>query len=356
MNRPTSLLFRLGFFAAAAFLSSCSSMLFTSIDILRPAKVTFPADVTNIVLINNSVAQLPDYGHTTYDLNNREKKISIETDSLSIYCLAALAEGMVEKEFFSKVTLEPNTINKGDHYSTPAPPERELVQQAATRNRAEGIISLNRILVNDKQGLVFDQDQNLFIGYIEAFYETQWSVHFPLKNQIYTYSVKDTVYWESESYSRQRAAQGLPDRKNALIDGALIVGEKSVNRFIPWWDKVDRYFFSSSRKAIKNGMEKIYRKEWTEAIKIWEEGVKATTSNTLKAQLSHNLAVVYEITGDVRKAKSSSDEALEYFMLTYVSQYDHLMIVANYNEQLEQRLREVDKVNLQLGSEHQKTM
>lgn len=349
MINPSSLLYRFTLSVTVALLSSCSSMLFTSIDILRPAKVTFPTDVTNVVLVNNSVAQSPDYGHTIQELNQREQKVSIPTDSLSIFTLAALAEGMVEKEFFSSVSLEPTSINTGNYFNVPAPPEREKVQESATRNRAEGVVSLNRILVNDKQGLVFDQEYNLFIGYLEAIYETHWSIHFPLKNQIYTYTVKDTVYWESESYSRLRAVQGLPDRKNALIDGALIVGEKSVNRFIPWWDKVDRYFFTSSRNALKSGMDSVYHKNWKGAITTWELGLKSTSITKAKAQLSHNLAVAYEIIGDLEQAKAYSDQSLEYFLLGFSANYDHLLTVANYNEELEVRLREVDKVNLQLG-------
>ena len=345
----SSLFYRFTLSVAVALLSSCSSMLFTSIDILRPAKVTFPTEVTNVVLINNSVVQSPDYGHTTQELNQRERAVNVPTDSLSIYALASLAEGLVEKEFFSSVSLEPNSINTGTYFSVPTPPEREKIEAAATRNRAEGVISLNRILVNDKQGLVFDQEYNLFVGYLEAIYETQWSIHFPLKNQIYTYTVKDTVYWESESYSRQRAMQGLPDRKSALIDGALITGEKSVNRFIPWWDKVDRYFFTSSRKALKAGMDSVYHKNWKGAIATWEQSLQTASGTMVRAQLSHNLAVVYEITGDIRQAKAYSDQSVEYLLSSFSANYDHLMTIANYNEELEIRLREVDKVNLQLG-------
>ena len=98
-------------------------------------------------------------------------------------------------------------------------------------------------------------------------------------------------------------------------------------------------------------MEKVYRKEWIEAIKIWEGGIRETSGSTQKAQLSHNIAVAYEITGDVRKAKSYSDQAIEYLVNSYVTQYEHLMTVANYNDELEQRIREIEKINLQLGTE-----
>jgi len=343
------ILLRISILIMAVALSSCSAMLFTSIDILRPAKVTFPADITNVVLINNSVIQDPDYGHTVKLLNQRERKISLRTDSLSIYCLAALAEGIAGKEFFRSVILEPNSINNLSFTSAPSPPDREIIQAIATRNRAEGIISLNRILVNDKQGEFYNEDANSFVSYLEAVYETQWSVHYPLKNQIYTFSVKDTVFWESEAYSRQKALQGLPDHKNALIDGALITGERNVNRFIPWWDKVDRYLFDSQSKRMKAGMNAFYRKDWNSAIATWSSQLETGNNISLSGKLAHNIAVTNEIKGDIRQAKSFSDQALEFFMSSLMMPYDQLMMVLNYNEELAVRLREVDKVNSQLG-------
>lgn len=349
MNKKRSLLAWLSISIVAVALSSCSSMLFTTIDILRPAKVIFPPEVSSVAIINNSVVQDPDYGHTSQMLNQKLVRVSLNTDSLSVFCVAALAEGFVQKEFFSKVTLEPSTINKNAFTSTPAPPERLIINTVATRNRADGIISLNRILVNDKQGEFYNQEYNTYISYIEAYYDTQWSVHFPLKNQIYTFSAKDTVYWESEAYSRQKALNGLPDRTNALIDGALIAGEKSVNRFIPWWDKVDRYLFDSRNKSIKTGIGFFYRKDWQGASQAWKAAVTTTNNNTLKGKLTHNLAVATEIQGDVKKAKEYSDLAIEYFMTSMMIQYDQFMTIVNYNEELEQRLREVDKVDLQLG-------
>lgn len=351
MNRIGFALQWLAGIVMAVVLSSCSGMLFTSIDILRPAKVTFPADATDIVLINNSVKQDPAYGHTTLLLNQQEKNEIVETDSLSVYCLAALTEGIIEKEFFGTVKLEPNSINSSNSFTLPAPPERETINQAATRNLANGIVSLNRILVNDQLGEIYDAEYNIYISYLEAFYETQWSVHFPLANKSYTFTAKDTVFWEAENYSRQKALQGLPDRRNALIDGALIVGEKTVNRLIPWWDRVDRYFFTTYHRLMKKGIEAVYRKDWAAAVKSWEEAYELKSSNTFKAKLSHNIAVVSEIQGDIEKAKRYSDLAFEYLSQSLFLQYDYnnMVTIANYNDELDRRLREISKVNLQLG-------
>lgn len=329
--------------------TSCSGMLFTSIDILRPAKVIFPPEVTSVVLINNSVVQDPGYGHTTQFFNENDKSVSIPTDSLSVYCLAALAEGMAEKEFFSRVTLEPNSINKKQYYYVPTPPNRDTVEAIARRNKADGVISLNRILVNDKLGDFYNPDHYGYVAYLEAYYETQWSIHFPEKKRIYTFTSIDTVFWESVEYSRQKALDGLPDRTNALIDGALIAGEKSVNRFIPWWDKVDRYLFDSRSDKIKPGLEAFYRKEWEEAEKEWAKSLAEGKNNSTNGKLAHNLAVVSEIRGNIEKAKEYSDTSLQYFLESVMIRYDQFVLVVQYNEELANRLTEVSKISLQLG-------
>jgi hypothetical protein len=351
MNTKPLLFSWLLFILAVVIFSSCSSMLFTTIDILRPAKVTFPAEITSVALINNSAIQDPEYGHTIQLLNQQEKRIRINTDSLSIFCLASLAEGMAKKEFFSKVILEPDNINPGSSFHSVSIPRRSEVEDVQGRNRVDGIISLNRILVKDKQGEFYNQEYYTYVSYLEAYYETQWSVHFPSENKIYTFTENDTIYWESEDYSRQRALQGMPDRTNALIDGALIVGEKSVNRFIPWWDKVDRYFFYNQSKLFKQGMDAVYRKDWSTAALLWEEGLGSFKNNVRNGKLAHNLAVIYELKGDITKAKKYSDTALNFFMSSFATKYQHLATVLNYNEELAVRMQESAKVTLQLGEE-----
>lgn len=326
-------------------------MLFTSIDILRPAKVSFPADITNVVLINNAPVQYADIGHTTQMLNQQERKVRFSTDSVSVYCLAALAEGMAGKEFFNRVSLEPNTINQNSLSIKPTLPDRELIVSVAARNAANAVVSLNQIVVASVQGEVYSEETNSFISYIEAIYETHWSTHFTEKNKVHTFSARDTVFWESEAYSRQRAIQGLPDRNDALIDGALITGQRNLNRFIPWWDKVDRYLFNSSSKSMKPGMEAFYRKKWKEAIEAWSGALTLGKNESMNGKLAHNLAIAYEIQGNLQQAKAYSDKAVEYFMSSFLISYDQFMLVVGYNEELEVRLKEVETVSQQLGEQ-----
>ena len=97
-------------------LTSCSSMLYTSLDVLRPAKVAFKSNASNLLIINNSAIQPANYGHKTALINEAIKNVAIPTDSLSLFCLGALTEDLEGKEFFSSVQLIPNSINKSENF------------------------------------------------------------------------------------------------------------------------------------------------------------------------------------------------------------------------------------------------
>lgn len=330
-------------------LASCSGMLYTNIDVLRPAKITFPADIDRVWIMNNSSPQPDDFGHVTELFNEKRRKISVDTDSLAIFSLAAFAQAVEEKEFFSITGVEYNSLKNGSDFLLTSPPNDFAVADLARKNQVNGIISLNRIIVNDDVAEIFNQEENTFIAYMEARYEKHWSIHYPEKQQVFNLVTKDTVYWESESYYRQRALNGLPDRRDALIDGALITGGRDVNKFIPYWEEVDRYFFSSNSKAFKPGMDAVYKKDWDAAITNWESHLLNTKNDNQKAKVAHNLAVVYEIKGNVAKAYEYSNKALEYFMNAVVVNYQHLLFVVEQNTNLKTRLTELKVLNRQLG-------
>ena len=337
-------------FLLGIFLTACSGMLYTSIDVLRPAKISFPEDVNHLLIVNNSLPQPHTYGHTTELYNEIRKTISIETDSLALFSLASLSEAMAEKEFFGSIHLMHESVKTDSNFSDASYPDKDYLNDLAQKETADGIIALNRILVNDKIGELYDTDQSTYIAYLEAIYDYNWSVHFPDKNQIYSFAAKDTVYWESESYYRQRAIDGLPDRRNALIDGALISGRRSVSKFIPYWEQSDRYFFKFQDKKLKQGFDAVYVKNWDAAIMIWKDLLGTTSNKSKKIKAAHNLSVLYEIKGDIQQAYDYSSRAMEVYMDILLFDYRSLLFIVDQHESLKARLAEMNLLNKQLGN------
>jgi hypothetical protein len=299
--------------------------------------------------MNNTIPQPQDYGHKTDLFNEKTKKIRIDTDSLPFFCLASFAGKLNDQEFFNEVKIDFNSVNRKEYFFVQNIPSDSIVKNVLHKNQSEGAISLNRILVTDQLGELYEQTTGKYIAYLEAIYETSWSVHFPEANQKSQFSFKDTVYWESESYSREKSIKSLPNRRNALIDGAMISGEKAVRKFIPYWEKVDRYFFNSDNKTFKAGIDSVYVKNWQGAINQWESLLQSNHNNYYKAKICHNIAVACEIKGEVKKAYEYSGKALQFMMKSMVSDYKKILTIAEYNDELRKRVNESEKVSKQLG-------
>jgi hypothetical protein len=329
--------------------SSCTTKLYTSLDVLRPAKIAFSPEVKHLLIVNNTLIQPPNSGHKTHLLTENPKDISIKTDSLSLFCLGALTESLKEKDFFNSVELNEKSINSSFDFNIISSLRPETTKELCEKNHAEAILSLDKIKVNDQLSEYYYSDNGTYLSSLEFIYESFWSIHYPNSIQTANIQFKDTAYWQSESFYRQQGLNGLPNRNDALVDGALEVGRKSVNRFIPYWDKVDRYFFSSNNKGMKRGIDSIYVKNWKGAIQEWEVALNKCKYNSTKAQLANNIAIAYELLGNI-------DKALEYTNLCYITlnlnvfvDNEALFNASNYLVELTQRKKEIELLKKQLG-------
>lgn len=331
------------------FFTSCTSLLYTTLDVLRPAKVAFAPDANDLLIVNNTIVQPPEYGHKTQLINELPKNVLIKTDSMSIFCLGALTEDLEGKDFFSSVQLIPNTVNSGNEFFNSADLNDETVKSLCLSKHANVILSLDKIKVNDDLTEDYLPETSTYLSSIELKFETSWSIHYLNKPNVTTVHFVDTVFWESESYYRKKAISDLPKREDALVDGALNVGHKAVNRFVPYWDKVDRYFFNPNIKLMKQGMDSVYVKNWKSAISSWEKEFNNTKRVWIQAQAANNIAIGYEITGDL-------DKALEYAIRAYYSigkmpivNYESFVRLSDYVNELTQRKNELAVLKKQLG-------
>ncbi|MEI8086530.1 MAG: DUF6340 family protein [Paludibacter sp.] len=331
------------------FLSSCTNLLYTSLDVLRPAKVAFAPEAKNLLIVNNTVVQPPEIGHVTQLLNENPRNILLQSDSLSIFCLGALTEELNGKNFFSSVLLIPESKNNSRNFNQISTLNADSVHDLCFAQKADAILSLDKIKVNDDLSEYYLTETGTFLATLEVKYETSWSIYYPNKPEIATMQFKDTVYWESESYFRKKGMSELPNRGDALVDGALNVGQKSVNRFVPYWEKADRFFFNPHNKLMKKGMDSVYVKNWKSAIEYWESALKKTKSTWIKAQATNNIAIAYEILGDIDKALDYATQS--YYSLGTLSfvDYDSFFRVAEYINELTQRKKDIAKLKIQLG-------
>ncbi len=336
-------------FLAGIFFSSCSSMRYTTLDVLRPAKVTFSPEVKNVLIVNNSVVQPADFGHKTELIREKTRNVSVRTDSLALFALASLTEELRNREFFSDVALKEKSMNKSADFFFVKEISHDSVKALSKRYKVDAVISLNRIKVTDRITEYYIESERSYLAELNAVYETQWSIHLPSDNKYTVATFRDTVFWESESYQRKKAIDGLPKREDALVDGALYAGQSTAKKLIPNWEKTDRYFFLTGNKYMKHAMDSVYVKNWQSAMENWQKITQKAYSNMLKAKASYNAAIAAEIMGDIDKAIDLTSRSLDYFEKSVTTDYESYMLVVDHFDELLRRKKEIELVRKQLG-------
>jgi len=331
------------------FLNSCSQVLYTSLDVLRPAKVAFAPEANNLLLVNNTVTQPSDYGHKTELINEKAKSITINTDSIALFCLGALTEELKEKDFFGSIQLKTEKENIGKDFTSIVPLNKERVKNLCNSHQVDALLSLDKIEVKDKLSEYYLEESSSYLATLEVMFESYWSIHYPDKKAGTKIQFKDSIYWEAESYSRSKTLREIPERSNALIDGALYVGQNSVKRFIPYWEKVDRYLFNPRNKQMRQGMDSVYVKNWAAAIKHWEIALKKSKSPRIQAKAANNIAIAYEILGDMDKALDYTTQSLYTFGTLSLVDYDSFNRISEYLNELTQRKKDIETLKQQMG-------
>ena len=337
-----------GSFILIAILSACTTKMYTSIDVLRPADFTFDKGAKSLLIVNNTIPQPATYGHQVKLMDEKKRNSTINTDSLAMFCLSVINEEFQKNEFFPHTSFQMESIKKEGTFFVIDHNHNDSLKLLAQKCNADVVLLLDRIKVNDIVQDIYNQTNSSYYAVLEAYYQTNWSIYYPSNETLEKKVYMDTIYWDKEAYIRKMALQGLPDRYNALIDGALHVGQETMKRFVPWWDKEDRYFFSSNNKYLKQGMDSVSMREWDEAIKIWKKGVIKTKGNT-KGMLLYNIAVANEITGNTDEAVNNLKLSIAAFEKTPMVNYQHIFTVYQYQQALEKRLKEIELIKKQLG-------
>ncbi|MCL2596070.1 MAG: DUF6340 family protein [Paludibacter sp.] len=335
----------------SAIFAACSMphhLLYTTIDVLRPASMVFPENINNLLVVNNCVQQPETQGHTLSLLNDQPKPISVNTDSLPMFLLSALNEEIEDKGFFTDNVLIVNSINTRDDFAKISPILPAQVKNLMEQTGTDAILSLNKLELNDLLSEGYNVYTNEYVLGLDAIYNSYWTLQFTDNQQnTQTFIFQDTVYWESSSYDRRQLINNFPDRYDALVDGALYVGQKMINRLVPYWEENDRYIFEINNPIVQQGMDSVTIRDWTGAISLWQKAVEQTEKPKEKALIQHNIAVAQEISGDLSGALNIISQAIVNFGLG--GNKKDLNTMLDLRDQLLERIKQQILLKEQIG-------
>ena len=290
----------------------------TTIELKTPPAKTMPKGTNNLLLVNNTSTQPDDWEHTetrVFYMMTTSNSVNADVSASPVFCLFGMEKVLSESGEFESVSILDRSLNKSGQPFSRGELSKTQTDSLCRLYNADAVMALNQLLVSDIREIILTQDQSYY-AYLQVIEISSWTIrHKNGTTSIYQQS--DTLLWEAEKDSEEQALAALPDRKQAIEDMAMYVGEQTGQLFIPQWEKADRYYYENSDKNIREGMRLFEHMHFQEALAKWyaaslTEG-KSRKAKQTRAYAFANMAALYESEGDFRTALKCAQEAQKSF-------------------------------------------
>ncbi len=340
--------------AALFFVSSCTTIHNFAIEIREPAKITFPADVSNVVVINNAASPESGDFRTEYYFNNKEISAlsTINFDSAIWISAAVLAENIHAEEFFSgtMMYLEPVRTDNANLEIRQIP--KDIRQTIYDTTGADAIISVDRCLFRYSQKVNQPSSTISYYSIVNARTDINatYSIYIRDKeNPLTSFALQDSLLFSSDIVGDSIMLYDI--LPNTLIEEAAIhMGEKATPYFVPSWKRVERNLYTSLEARMKEATAYAKANKWITAKEIWLQLYEKKNSSKTQARLANNIAVAFEMQDDLHKALEWAKKAEMLFRKGNEAKKQINLITA-YISSLNERINNESLLNLQFGVE-----
>lgn len=328
-------------------LNSCATpRMFTTLDVLHPAEVTFAPEVQNVLIVNNSVVQSENAGH--YILNSYLDRyypasLSLKFDSAALFCAASLRENLESNQFFNSVSMSQTNMNTTGNYYKTSPLTKQTVRFLCNLYNSDAVVSLDHIHTTDI--IIKNSGDNL--SALDVMIDSKWTIHYPTDSVSNFKNFTDKFSWEEEKIN------SLPNRYDALVDACILTGSNISDRMIPQWGKEDRYFYAPKKSLFVQAMDSVTYRKWPAAIELWKKASTTSKSSRTKFHAYNNIAIGYEIMGDFDYAMLYASKAIEiypYIIIFSTTNENRIYELMDYYDTLKNRKEEAKLLDRQLGN------
>ncbi len=333
------------YISVALLLSSCTtSIRLTSIETLEPALVTFPPEVTRVVIVNNSPTP-QDEEDANHQKNDSPQILSL--DSVRTIMLNSLNQFMNEEAYFTQVALYPYKTNNSPILKDVTPLSRRKVQSICSETKADALISLDMFAVTaqiESENTAYFTNYSILkanLGSIIRVFSKDGDQYISKMTYVDSLFSEGPAFWDVK---RNYIAE-----VNTLITDLAIVGaDKLTGKFIPSWKKRNRWYYLDGSSEMKQAAGYAEQGNWQQASDIWENLYAKETKPKKKAKLASNIALAKECLDEIDEAYQWIETSFEQ-LPEEKSKSDLVTQIAIYKHDLYLRKVNKEKLKDQLG-------
>lgn len=323
-------------------LNSCVSYKEFSVEVFKPAELSIPANTKNIVLVSRNLKYKNDTLQNYYQRNRQliRDKINLNIDSLAVStCLDTVASRLTNQGHFEQVQVLPVTTFSKIRVSDIKPAKAEWYKSVAEKSGADVLVLLDMFSCFYSTNAAESSPEARVVT------SNIWSVYNAKNQQIIDrFSQIDTLYWNQLDENGNYQKVKIPDKKNAVMLAAGVIGMNYSKHILPAWTQLKRTYLSCNDSNFQKALKLAQDNQWKEAIGIWL-GFSEDKSNLKKASAFYNLAVTSEMDGDIDKAIEFTDKAAKASTGLFLGSVNEQ--VRRYSVVLYQRKNEINKLNQQ---------
>ncbi|MDZ7737500.1 MAG: DUF6340 family protein [Bacteroidales bacterium] len=290
------------FIASLIILSGCGASRI-SFDVVAPAVQTVPAEIKTVSIINRT---LP----SNIDANMLEGLLTgegLSQDTLtSTFVLRGLDESLRASGRFNAILSSEKMTGSGIGSLLPDALPWNEIEDICEKYGSDALIALesydsdfiitgasggNRLLDIHASGLV-----TVNCGF---------RLYYPSERRIIDeYMYRHQMEWGGGGLAVIAAADALINKKKNIERASLEAGHMYGNRLTPDWVYVSRDYFKKGGgdHNLAEGARMMQLNDWDMAIAALERAMESD-KRKVRGRAAHNLAVIYEILGDLYKAK-----------------------------------------------------
>ena len=165
----------------------------------------------------------------------------------------------------------------------------------------------------------FNQYDNAFTSMSKAemqiSFETIIRIYDPAQEKVLTRQfLRDTLFWEDVGQSASELFSRFTPVKKALNEVGISIALDFSGIIGPIWLRERRNYFATGDDNMKQAVPLVNTGQWLPAIELWKNTAEKTNSKSLKSKAEYNIALGYEMLGDI-------DAAIDWALKSYNTMY-----------------------------------
>lgn len=332
-------------------ISSCAGIKYLTIQTQEPAKITLPESVRSVLVVDNVAKQPDNIGHDIKKLGKKtEDRTSVPADSMSVYYTEALAQFLGEEDFFDKVLYSHIPLRTDNDFWQEKPLMPDDMNRLKKENGVDAIVSLDKLILITNKQEHFRQEGVTYAG-IKGRIQSVVRVYMPTyEGQIPALQYTDSLSWEGYDLtnSAMEAEFILPSEREAMKEMAVRAAEKMTTALSPHWQEQNRWLYMLQNKLVQDGIRYAEDAQWENAAGKWMRFFDSKKNNLDRAKVASNLALAYEMLGDMKSAEQWVASAYDLFAKSSSPNSPDMRRVIIYKAEISRRVKNEETLKMQI--------